>query len=358
MLESTFLGLWIFGWDRLSKRVHLATIWLFALGSWASAFFIIAANSWMQRPVGSDIVDGKAELTNVWELFSNRFGIWAYIHVLLVGLTTAAVVIFGVACWHLVRGRNQELFRHAAKLALIVGVPISAVNLGVGSQMGVVVTDYQPMKIASTEAQWDTCQPCAFSLFQIGGFTEDDQTPSFSIQIPHLLSILATLSWDGEVQGMNELQAADQAEYGAGDYIPPTRTTYWSMRIMAYAGTLVFLVFALGAFLYWRGRLASTRWFLWLGVLTIPLPYAAALAGWVLSEVGRQPWIVWGLLKTADANSPSVSTATIATSLGTFVVLYAALLVVDVVLMRRYARVDPPEVGGEGDEFALPAVTY
>ena len=302
--------------------------------------------------------DGRAELTDVWELFSNRFGIWAYIHVLLVGLTTAAVVIFGVACWHLVRGRNQELFRHAAKLALIVGVPISALNLGVGSQMGVIVTDYQPMKIASTEAQWDTCQPCAFSLFQIGGFTEDDQTPSISIQIPHLLSILATLSWDGEVQGMNELQASDQSEYGAGDYIPPVRTTYWSMRIMAYAGTLVFLVLALGALLYWRGKLASSRWFLWLGVAAIPLPYMAALAGWVLSEVGRQPWIVWGLLKTVDANSPSVSTATIATSLGTFVVLYGALLVVDVVLMRRYARIDPPEVGGEGDEFALPTVSY
>ena len=274
MLESTFLGLWIFGWDRLSKRVHLATIWLFALGSWASAFFIISANSWMQRPVGSTVTDGRAELTSVWELFANRFGIWAYIHVLLVGVTTAAVVIFGVACWHLVRGRNQDLFRHAAKLALIVGVPISAVNLGVGSQMGVVVTDYQPMKIASTEAQWDTCQPCSFSLFQIGGFTEDDQTPSFSIQVPHLLSFLATLSWNGEVQGMNPLQASDQAEYGEGDYIPPVRTTYWSMRIMAYAGTLVFLVLALGAFLYRRGSLASTRWFLWLGVLTIPLPYA------------------------------------------------------------------------------------
>ena len=358
MLESTFLGLWIFGWDRLSRRVHLATVWLFAIGSWASAFFIISANSWMQRPVGSTVTDGRAELTDVWELFSNRFAIWAYIHVLLVGLTTAAVVIFGVSCWHLVRGRNQELFRHAAKLALIVGLPISAVNLGVGSQMGVVVTDYQPMKIASTEAQWDTCQPCSFSLFQIGGFTVDDQTPSFSIQVPHLLSILATLSWDGEVKGMNELQASEAATYGPGDYIPPTRTTYWSMRIMAYAGTLVFLVFALGALLYRRGSLASRRWFLWLGVLTIPLPYAAALAGWVLSEVGRQPWIVWGLLKTADANSPSVSTATIATSLGVFVALYAALLVVDFVLMRRYARVDPPELGGEGDEFALPAVEY
>jgi cytochrome bd ubiquinol oxidase subunit I len=358
MLESTFLGLWIFGWGRLSKRVHLATVWLFALGTWLSAFFIIVANSWMQRPVGSDVVGGRAELTDVWALLSNRFAIAAFTHVILVGITTAAVIVFGVACWHLVRGRNAELFRPAVKLALIVGVPVSALNLAVGSHLGVVVTDYQPMKIASTEAQWTTCQPCSFSLFQIGGFSQDDQTPSFSIQIPHLLSILATSSWNGKVEGMSELQAQDEATYGRGDYIPPVRTTYWSMRIMAYAGTLVFLVFAVGAFLYWRARLETARWFLWAGVLTIPLPYIAALAGWVLSEVGRQPWIVWGLLKTADANSPSVSTSTIALSLGVFAGLYGLLAVVDVVLMRHYARLDPPEVGGDGDEFAVPSVGY
>jgi cytochrome d ubiquinol oxidase subunit I len=358
MLESTFLGLWIFGWNRLSKRVHLATVWLFALGTWLSAFFIIVANSWMQRPVGSEVVGGRAQLTDVWALLSNRFAIAAFTHVILVGITTAAVIVFGVACWHLVRGRNAELFRPAAKLALIVGVPVSALNLAVGSHLGVVVTDYQPMKIASTEAQWTTCQPCSFSLFQIGGFGQDDQTPTFSIQIPHLLSILATSSWDGKVEGMTELQAQDEATYGRGDYIPPVRTTYWSMRIMAYAGTLVFLVFAVGAFLYWRARLETARWFLWAGVLTIPLPYISALAGWVLSEVGRQPWIVWGLLKTADANSPSVSTSTIALSLGVFAGLYGLLAVVDVVLMRHYARLDPPEVGGHGDEFAVPSVGY
>ena len=357
-LESTFLGLWIFGWDRLSKRLHLATIWLLAAGTWASAFFIIVANSWMQRPVGSDVVDDRAELTDVWALLSNRLGIAAVTHVILVGLTTAAVVVFGVACWHLVRRRNQELFRHAAMLALIVGVPVSAVNLAVGSHLGVVITDYQPMKIAATEAQWNTCQPCAFSLFQIGGFSEDDQTPAFSIQIPRLLSLLATGSPDGEVQGLTPLQASSEAEYGTGNYIPPVRTTYWSMRIMAYAGTLVFLVLAACAFFFWRGTLESKRWLLWAGVLTIPLPYVAALAGWVLTEVGRQPWIVWGLLKTVDANSPSVSTSTIVFSLGVFALLYGALAVVDVILMRRYARVDPPEVGGEGDEFAAPAVSY
>jgi cytochrome d ubiquinol oxidase subunit I len=358
MLESTFLGLWIFGWDRLSPRVHLATAYAFAVGSWLSAYFIIVANSWMQRPVGSTVANGRAELTSVWALLSNRFAVWAYIHVILVGLTTAAVLIFGVACWHFLRGRNQELFRRAAMLALLVGVPISAVNLAVGSHLGVVITDYQPMKIAAVEAQWDTCQPCAFSIFQIGGFTEEDQTPAFSIQIPHLLSILATDSWNGEVQGMTPLQQEQQDAYGPGTYHPPVRTTYWSMRIMAYLGTLVFLVLAVSAFFYRRRTLERKRWLLWAGILTIPLPYVAALAGWVLSEVGRQPWIVQGLLKTADANSPSVSTATIVTSLGTFVALYAALLVVDFVLMRRYARLDPPELGGDGDEFALPAVSY
>jgi len=357
-LESTFLGLWIFGWDRLPRRVHLAAIWLLALGTWLSAYFIIVANSWMQRPVGSKVEDGRAELTSAWELLANRFAVWAFVHVLLVGLTTATVVVFGVACWHLVRGRNQQLFRKAAKLALIVGVPVSAVNLLVGSYLGEVVTEYQPMKIAATEAQWETCQPCAFSLFQIGGFTEDDETPTVSVQIPKLLSLLATGSLDGEVQGLAELQSSYEASYGPGDYVPPVRATYWSMRIMAYAGSLVFLVLALGALFMWRGTLEAKRWFLWTGVLTIPLPYVSALAGWILSEVGRQPWIVQGLLKTAEANSPSVGTATIWLSLSVFALLYGALAVVDFVLMRRYARIDPPHVGSEHDEFAVPAVGY
>ncbi len=358
MLESTFLGLWIFGWDRLSKRVHLACVWIFALGTWLSALFIIVANSWMQRPVGSDVVNGRAELTSIWDLLTNRVAIWSYGHVVMVGLTTAAAVIFGVSCWHILRGRNEDLFRKAAKLALIVGVPISALNLWWGSHLGIVITDYQPMKIASTEAQWDTCQPCGFSLFQIGGFTEQDQTPSFDIVIPKLLSFLATGSFNGEVQGITPLQQQSEREFGPGNYKPPVETTYWAMRAMAYLGSLVFLVFAVAAFFSWRGTFEPKRWLLWAGVFTIPLPFIAALAGWVLTESGRQPWIVWGLLQTANANSPSVSTTTIVLSLVVFGFLYLILTVLNFVLLRRYARLDPPEVGGEGDEFSVPAVAY
>jgi len=358
MLESTFLGLWIFGWDRLSRRLHLTCIWLVALATWLSAFFIIVANSWMQRPVGSDVVDGRAELTSIWQLLSNRLALWAYGHVLLVGLTTAAAVVFGVACWHLLHRRNEELFRKAATLALIVGVPVSAVNLWWGSHLGIVITDYQPMKIAATEALWETEQPASFSVFQIGGFTPEDQTPSFDIEVPYLLSFLATGSFNGEVQGLNPLQQQAEREYGRGNYMPPVETTYWAMRGMAYLGSLVFLVLGVAAFFSWRGTLEPKRWLLWAGVYTIPLPYLAALAGWVLTEVGRQPWIVWGLLETADANSPSVSSTTIALSLGIFGLLYLLLTVLNFVLLRRYARLDPPEVGGEGDEFSVPAATY
>ena len=357
-LESTFLGLWIFGWDRLSKRVHLATIWIAALGTWLSAYFILMANSWMQRPEAYKVVDGQAQLTSAWTLLTGKWGLWAFGHTMLAGLEVASVVVFGIASWHLLRGRNQELFKRASKLALIVLVPVSAFNLWFGSNFGIVVTEEQPMKISATEAQWKTCQPCSFSVFQIGGFSESDQTPSFSIQVPDLLSFLATGSFHGKVQGLDELQAQEEAQYGPGDYIPPVRTTYWAMRIMAGLGTLVFFVAAVGAFLYWRGRLERTRWFLWSAVVTIAFPFIAALAGWVLTEVGRQPWIVFGLLKTSQAASPNVSAWTIGTSLAVFASLYVALGVVDFVLMRRYARVDPGSRPERGEELSAPVVSF
>ena len=341
-LEATFLGLWIFGWNRLSPRIHLATIWLVALGTWISAFFILVANSWMQHPVGYKITNGRAELTSVWDLVSSPFALWAFVHAILAGLTAASVVVLGVSCWHLARGRNQDLFIRGAKLALVVALPVSAANLWVGSHFGIYTTETQPMKIASTEAQWNTCQPCAFSLIQIGGFTQSDETPSFSIQIPKLLSFLATGSFNGKVAGINDEQKQEQRKFGRGDYIPPVEAVYWSMRIMAGLGTLVFLVTAVGAFLYWRKRLERARWYFWAAVWTIPLPFIAALAGWVLTEVGRQPWIVYGLLRTSDANSPSVSATWLGISLGTFGVLYAALTLTDIVLLRRYADPDRP----------------
>ena len=277
-LEATFLGLWIFGWNRLSPRLHLATLWIAVAGTWLSAYFILVANSWMQDPVGYKLVNGEAQLTSVWDLLTDRWVFWAYGHTIMAGLTAGAAVVFGVCCWHFVRGRNQELFRPAAKLALIVLVPVAGFNLWFGSHFGILVTELQPMKISAAEAQWDTCGPCAMSLFQFGGFTEQDQTPTFSIQVPHALSWVATGSLDGQVQGLTELNQQYQAMYGPGNYIPPVRTIYWSMRVMVYSGSLVALVALVGAFLLWRRRLERLRWFLWVGVATMFLPFVAITA--------------------------------------------------------------------------------
>jgi cytochrome d ubiquinol oxidase subunit I len=359
-LESVFLGLWIFGWDRLRPRVHLATIWLAAAGTWLSAYFILVANSWMQHPVGYRVVHGHAELTSVGSLLSNNFAIKAFMHTILVGLTTGALLVLGVACWHMLRGRNVELFRRAAALALIVAVPVTFANLLVGSRFGIVTEADQPMKIAAAEALWNTEQPAGFSLFQIGGFSAAHPDPSVSVTIPKMLSFLAVGSFSAKVPGLNQLQAQERARYGPGSYIPPVAAVYWSMRVMAYLGGLMFLLAALGAWLYRRGRLESSRWFQRSAVVAIAFPFIAATAGWVLTEVGRQPWIVQGLLKTAEANSPHVSSVMIATTIVGFALLYLVLGAVDFVLMRRYAREDPPEIeqGSGGESAAALTLSY
>jgi cytochrome bd ubiquinol oxidase subunit I len=355
MLESTFLGLWIFGWNRLSPRVHLATLWIAVAGTWLSGYFILVANSWMQHPVGYKIVNGEAQLTSIWALLSNGFALRAYLHTMLAGLIFGSTVVLGVSCWHFLRGDNVDLFRKAAKLALIVAVPVTLLQLVVGNRFGEAVTSAQSMKIAASEAQWDTCEPCGFSLFQIGGFTKSDETPSFSITVPRVLSYMATGSFSGQVQGLNELQKQEQRKYGRGNYMPNVRVIYWSMRVMAYMGVLLFLVAAVGAWLYRRKKLETSRWYLRTALVAIAFPYIAASAGWILTEMGRQPWIVQGLLLTSQANSPSVNTTWLGISLGFFIGLYLILGIVDFVLMRRYAR---PERPMRREQVASPVVNY
>jgi cytochrome d ubiquinol oxidase subunit I len=263
-------------------------------------------------------------------------------------------VVLGVSR-HFLRSRDVDIFRNAAKLALIVAVPVTLLQLIVGNRFGEAVTSAQDMKIAASEAQWNTCDPCGFSLFQIGGFSEQDEKPSFSITIPKLLSYMATGSFNGQVQGLNELQSQEQSKYGTGNYIPNVEVIYWSMRVMAFAGVLMFLVAVVGAWLYWKRKLERARRFQWTAIGAIALPYIAATAGWILTEMGRQPWIVQNLLLTSKANSPNVGTTWLGLSLATFVGLYLVLGIVDFVLMRRYARPDRPAAPAE---VPAPVVTY
>ena len=359
-LESTFLGLWIFGWNVLPPRIHLATVWLVAFGAALSAAFIMAANSWMQHPVGyqTDPDTGRPQLNSITDMFTNPVFLWGYLHVILASLVTGSMVMLAVSAWHLRRG--VTLFRRSSVLALVVLTPVSILALMVGSHLGVVETTYQPMKIAAAEAQWTTCQPCSFSLFQIGG-GNNDHTPTQIIQVPHLLSLLATGTWNGKVEGLNELQAQYSKQYGQGYYVPNVFIQYWSMRVMAYLGSAVVLMALWGAWLAYRRKLTSSRWFLLVATWAVITPFLMNTAGWMLTENGRQPWLVQGLMTTADGVSPSVSTTELAISLIVFLCVYALIGAVYVFLMLRYARrgleLEPAEEEPPPDQ-RTPALTY
>jgi cytochrome bd ubiquinol oxidase subunit I len=357
-LESTFLGLWLFGWDKLPGRVHLATIWAVAGGSALSAAFIMAANSWMQHPVGYVMVGGKPVLNDIWALFTNPVFVWGYLKVVLAALTTGAVVMLAVSAWQLRHGGEREVFTRSARLALIVLAPAIMFTMLVGDELGVVEARYQPMKIAAAEAQWTTCQPCSFSLFQVGG-GNDDQTPTQIIEIPHLLSLLATNHWDGKVTGLSELQDQYASQFGPGNYVPNVFIQYWGMRVMAYLSVLVLGIGLWGLRLVRRRALATSRVFLWVAVWGAVLPFAMNTAGWLLTESGRQPWIVQGIMLTRNGVSPTVSATWVWISLIGFAALYAALGTVDFLLMLRYARKELPPPRADADARApVPAVQY
>src|SRR5689334_2008207 len=357
-LESTFLGLWVFGWDKLTRRVHLLCIWLVAAGSMLSAAFILAANSWMQHPVGYKMVGGKPQLDNIVAVFTNPVFLWGYGKVVLASVTTGTLVMLAVSAWQLRKGKDPKIFRHTLRLSLIVLIPAITLTLFVGDMLGVVEGTYQPMKIAAAEAQWTTCQPCSFSLFQIGG-GNNDHTPIQIISVPHLLSLLATNTWNGKVVGLTPLQNQYAAKYGPGNYVPDVFIQYWGMRVMAYLAVVVFLIGAWGLWLIRRKKLATSRVFLWAATWAVVLPFLTNTAGWLLTESGRQPWIVQGIMLTKNGISPSLSTTWIAISLAAFVLVYAVIATIELLLMLKYSKkpLPPPRAATDADA-PVPAVQY
>jgi len=357
-LESTFLGLWVFGWDKLPRRVHLATIWAVSAGTALSALFIMAANSWMQHPVGYKMVNGKPQLNDIWALFTNPVFLWGYSKVLLASVVTGTMVMLAVSAWQLRHGADKEVFLQPARLSLAILVPAILFTMLVGDELGVIEARYQPMKIAAAEAQWTTCQPCSFSLFQIGG-GNNDHTPTQIIEIPHLLSLLATNSWNGKVIGLTPLQNQYSQQYGPGNYVPNVFIQYWGMRVMAYLALIVTLIGLWGLWLIRRKKLATSRVFLWVAVWGVVLPFLMNTAGWFLTESGRQPWIVQGIMLTKNGISPTVSTTWVAISLVAFILLYLTIGIVDLLLMLKYSRQQLPPARAAADVDApVPAVQY
>ena len=321
-VESVFLGLWMFGWGRLPRRLHLACVWIVAGATVVSAFSILVANSWMQHPVGYELVDGKAHLTNVVPVLFNLTVALTVAHVVTGALLTGSVVVLAIAAWHLLRGRDVELFQPVAAMAVKIGVVMAIAAATFGHFQGVLALKQQPMKMAAAEALYETESPAGLSLFALAGFAANPGDLLVDVKLPVALSLLNDFSPTSTVRGIDELQAEAEQRYGPGDYVPIVGLMYWSFRTMVGGGTALIALMAVGCLLLWRGALARSRRFLQLAIAAAALPFLAQAGGWILREGGRQPWIVDGLLKTDVANSPNVGVWAVALSLGGYLVFY------------------------------------
>ena len=351
-LESTFLGLWLFGWGKLSPRVHLACVWLLAVGTLLSAYFILAANSWMQHPVGYafNAASGRAEMHSIWAVLTNSTVLLAFPHTIFGAFATAGMVVLAVSAWRLLRRDADPVWRRSAQLVLPLTL-VAALGTGVaGHFQGMLMEKQQPMKMASAEALWETTSGASFSTFATGDFKRNPGHTNVDIRIPHTLSLLATGTWNGKVEGIDQIQAQERAKYGPGDYTPIIAVTYWTFRLMVGAGFLLILFGAVGSWLAWRGRLERSRWFLRAALVGALLPPLANLTGWIFTEMGRQPWVVYGLLRTNQANSPLVGTFSVVVTLVGFTLLYSVLGGVGGWLFAREVRHGAPAAApADGD---------
>ena len=341
-VESVFLGLWIFGWGRLGRRVHLACIWIVALATVVSAWAILSANTWMQGPRGYEIVDGRAELTDVASVFLNVDVGLTVAHVVLTALLTGSVIALAIAALNIRRGRETQAFTRAAALACTVGLMAGSLGLVAGHFQGVRAVERQPMKMAAAEALYHTASPAPFSLFAVGGLDRNPGEPAFNVEVPGALSLINDFSLDSTVRGIDDVQREYEQRYGPGDYTPVVPLMYWSFRVMLGAGTALVMLMAFGLWTIRRGRLATSPRFLHLTTLAVALPFAAQVGGWLLREGGRQPWIVQGLMLTKDGAS-DIPPGAVAFSLVVFLGIYVATVVVAGRGLRRELAAGLPD---------------
>ena len=357
-LESTFLGLWIFGWDRLPKKLHLASIWLAATGTLLSAYFILAANAWMQHPVGYvlNAEKGRAELVDIKAVLTQKTALATFFHTIPSAAFTAGAFIAGISAYLIIKKRDSEMARSTFKMGAITML-ISFVLVGISGDLTArVMTEQQPMKMAAAEALYNSQTNAPFSLLTIG--TLDGSKSVFQIGVPSMLSFMSTGNFDGVVEGVNDLEAKYDKQFGAGDYTPNIPLAYWSFRLMIGFGAIGAL-FALLAL--WQMRKGGTPRGKWFAPAMISLPFLPLLAnsfGWIFTETARQPWAVFGLIKTADGVSAVVSASAVLFTMIVFTLLYGVLAFIEVGLTLRVIKNGPaeeldyvdPKLGGSDDK--------
>jgi cytochrome d ubiquinol oxidase subunit I len=368
-LESTFLGLWIFGWDRLPPRLHAACMWIAATGTLLSAYFILTANAWMQHPVGYsyNAATHQDNLTSFAAVLFNPAQLAGFPHVLAACFLTAGSFVAGIAFWQLLRPNLPDphalAFRLALKAGAITALAGAVITVITGDTQGkLFTTQYQPMKMAAAEALYHTAQPAPFSLLTIGSL--NGMRPIFEIDIPRVLSFLATGNWSAKVQGIDNLQQQYQAQFGPGSYTPIVPVTYWSFRAMIGAGMLAALIALIALILIRRGRMPGAgllgrpgpwrRIAIGAAIILPLLPLLGNAMGWIMTEMGRQPWLVYGQMKTSAGVSAN-SAGEVLASLIIFTLLYGTLAVIEGGLMLKYIKGGltseplPGSGGGDGD---------
>ncbi|HSV76498.1 MAG TPA: cytochrome ubiquinol oxidase subunit I [Bacteroidales bacterium] len=335
-LESTFIAVWFFGWNRLPKGIHLASIWLVAIGSNLSALWILIANAWMQAPVGFVLNHGRAELADFAAIILNERALISAQHTILAALSTGGLFMLGISAWNIIRKNQVEVFAKPAKLALVFTIVSSILVAFTGHRHAQHTAEHQPMKLAAMEALWETEQPANFSMFAL--IDEENQSKRFELKIPQLLSLIAFNDVNAKVRGMNELQVYYEEKFGPGNYKPPVVVIYWSFRLMVGFGMLFILFAFIGLVLWWKKKLEVSRIYLRLATIIMFLPLVANSLGWIVAEIGRQPWVVYGLLLTRDGLSPNVTAASLLTSTIAFTIVYGFLACVAVFLIYKYAK--------------------
>ncbi len=327
-LESTFLGVWIFGWNRLSPKLHAVCIWLVALASNISAFWILVANSWMQHPVGYVIKDGRAELNDFMAVVTQPHAALMFFHTAFAGYIVAGFFVMGVSAYHILRKNEVSFFNRSFQLALVWALIFSVGNVGIGDLHGKEMATSQPTKLAACEAVWETTKGADFPMLLIPDEANERNSVE-ALKIPKFLSMLALGSWDAEFRGLKSWPKEER---------PPVAIVFWSFRLMVGLGFLFALLTVAGMFK--RNKLESSPLYLRLMLYAIPLPYLAAELGWIVTEVGRQPWIVYGVMKTSDAVSP-IAVSQVGISLVAFVVVYSLLGLAAFFLMAKFAAKGP-----------------
>lgn len=341
-LESVFLGVWIFGWEKLSKGLHATAIWLVAIGSNISALWILIANSFMQQPVGYErMADGTLVMKDFLAVILNPNIVYMFPHTILSGLVTAAFFLMGISAYHLARHHETESFRKSFQLGAIVAAITTFLIILNGHSQTQHMVEIQPMKMAATEALWESMDPASFSLFTIGDLKGD--TEVFAIRIPKVLSFLAYNKLEGKVLGMNELQDQYTAQYGEGDYTPPAFIPYWTFRGMVGAGMLMAVLAIYSLYLVLGDLFEKRPLAMKIFGFAIALPYLANTTGWLLTEVGRFPWVVYGEVTLEQGVSPNVPTSSLWISLIGYILVYGALIVATIYLMSKHARKGAPK---------------